>query len=250
MNKFCRCLACVLILLMASPAVAAEVHILAAASLTDAVKDVVAAYQVRHPDTKLLTSFASSGTLARQIAAGAPADIYISANSKWMDYLQSRGLVALETRDVLALNSLVFIGMPGGAVNSLRDLPRLQRIAIGSPKSTPVGQYAMQALEAAELYQRLLNGGKMILAKDARQALMYADRGEVDGAFVYRTDALLTKQAKILFSVPQQLYSKVIYPVALITSALEKDAARKLLAYLMGGESREIFSRYGFVTPK
>lgn len=229
-------------------ALAAEVRISAAASLTDVVKELIAGYRQSHQEVKLLPNFASSGALANQIAAGAPADIYISANPKWMDYLQQQGLIGAGAEQILVHNSLVFVGAPNSGVTSLQGLPGLQRIAIASPKSAPAGKYAEQALTAAGLYPQLLDKSKLVLAKDVRQALLYADRGEVDGAIVYRTDALLARQAKILFAVPQTLYPQVEYPVALTRSGAGKKAAQPFLDYLLGDDARQVFKKYGFVT--
>ncbi len=240
-------LLCLIFLLFAVPAIATEVRISAAASLTEVIKKLVTEYQSSHPEAKVLPNFASSGALAKQIIAGAPSDIYISANPKWMEYLQKQGLIATGSEQILVYNSLVFVGMPDRRVTSMQHLPGLERVAIGSPQSAPVGKYAVQALTAAELYPQLLASGKMILAKDVRQALIYADRGEVDGAFVYRTDALLAKQAKILFAVPPHLYPRVSYPIALTEAAMENQSAQQLLAYLLGGEAQQIFNQYGFV---
>jgi molybdate transport system substrate-binding protein len=238
-----------LILLFAAftiPADADEVRISAAASLTDAVKELVIGYQRQYPEIKLLPNFASSGALAKQIYAGAPADIYISANPKWMDYLQQQALIDVASEQVLVQNSLVFVGVQP-LVSTISELPKLQRIALGSPKSTPVGRYAEQALSKAGLYSRLLTGQKLILAKDVRQALLYAERGEVDGAFVYRSDALLAKQAKILFAVPQELYPLVVYPAALTKTGIEKSAAKQFFAYLHSNAAQQIFRKYGFL---
>ena len=235
--------------LAATPVFAAAVRISAAASLTDAVKELVAGYRQQHPEIELLPNFASSGALAKQIVAGAPADIYISANPKWMDYLQQEGLIATTSRKVLVKNSLAFVGLPDRRINSLAQLPELRRIALCSPKSSPAGKYAEQALTAAGVYRQLLAEQKLIFAKDVRQALLYADRGEVDGAFVYQTDALLAKQAKILFAVPQQLYPQVSYPIALLNSAAAKPASQAFYAYLVTPEAQQLLRRYGFILP-
>ncbi len=250
MKTFCRVLVLVIFFLPVSPAAASEVHISAAASLTDAVKELVATYEQMHPDIDLLPSFAPSGTLARQIVAGAPADIYISANPKWMDFLQQQNLIETDSKRILVSNSLVFAGSPDSAITSLQDLPTLQRIALASPQSAPAGHYAEQALVAARIYQQLLAEKKLVLAKDVRQALLYADRGEVDGAFVYRTDALLARQAKILFAVPQELYPRVAYPMALTLSGSKSAGAKEFLAYLLGDHARAVFNKYGFITPQ
>jgi molybdate transport system substrate-binding protein len=162
---------------------------------------------------QLVPNFAASGTLARQIGAGAPADLFISADRQWMDHLVSEKRIVPGTVRVLAQNSLVFLGRPGGSVRSLADLTSLQRIALCSPGSSPAGRYAEQVLKKAGLYPDLQQNKRLVLAKDVLQARLYAERGEVDGAFVFRTDALLAKQARILFEVPADLHEAVAYPV-------------------------------------
>lgn len=225
---------------------AKEIRISAATSLIDAVKEVISRYQQEDPTKTILPNFASSGSLAKQISAGAPADIYISANPKWMSHLQQQGLIADASKQVLVKNSLVFVGMPG-TVSDLADLPTLKRIALGSPKSTPVGRYSEQALVKAGMYQELKKEEALIFAKDVRQALLYADRGEVDGAFVYQTDALLAKQAEVLFSVPQELYQQVVYPAALTSQGAGKSNAAEFFEYLFSQKAQLVFKRYGFI---
>ena len=99
----------------------------------------------------------------------------------------------------------------------------------------------------AGLYRQLQVENKLILAKDVRQALMYADRGEVDGAFVYRTDALLAKHAQILFAVPPQLYPQILYPVVLTRNGAKRAAVKEFFAYLLSAPARQVFARYGFI---
>ena len=154
--------------------------------MSDLFKSVTAAYTQEHPGVKILSNFSSSGALAKQIDQGAPTDIYVSANPKWMEYLDEKGRIVTGTKRIFAHNSLVFVGKPGVTVHSMTDLQKLLRIALASPSSAPAGQYARQALTKAGLYEDLLQAGKLAMAKDVRQALMYADRGETDGAFVYR----------------------------------------------------------------
>ena len=114
---------------------------------------------------------------------------------------------------MFAYNKLVFAGKKGISITSLADLKTLQRIAIGTPASVPAGQYAEQAMRAAGVYEDLVKDKKLVMAQDVRQALLYADRGEVDGAFVYKTDALLAKEAEILLVVPDKLYDRISYPM-------------------------------------
>jgi len=230
----------------AGQARAAQVRISSAASLSEVLKALVADYRKDHPGVELTLNLAASGALARQLEAGAPADLYISANPKWMDYLQQQGLIDADASRVLVRNSLVFVGLPPG-VGSLEMLPELKRIALGSPRSVPAGRYAEQALTKAGLYARLQADRKLILAKDVRQALLYAERGEVDGAFVYRTDGLLARQAKILFEVPGELYPPVVYPAALTRSGQDNPDAAAFFDYLLGSAAQQLFQRYGFL---
>jgi molybdate transport system substrate-binding protein len=238
-------IALLLSLVLVSSSFAAEVRLSVAASMTDAVKELISDYEQNVKDVTFLPNFASSGALAKQIAQGAPADIYISANPKWMNYLVEEKLIPADQVRTFAYNSLVLAGRPGQDVTSLEDITKLKRIAIGSPKSVPAGQYAEQALKTAGLYDKVQ--GKLIMAKDVRQALIYADRGETDGAFVYKTDALLAKEAKILLEVPQNLYNEVTYPIALTVSGLEKPEAVAFAEYLKTPEAAQILKKYGFV---
>ncbi|HKL25694.1 MAG TPA: molybdate ABC transporter substrate-binding protein [Desulfuromonadales bacterium] len=225
-----------------------EVRISAAASLTDAVKSLTLAYRQDHQDVEILLNFAPSGTLAKQIAAGAPADIYISANPKWMDHLRSQSLVDEASLQVLLHNRLVVVGW-SQPVTSMADLTGMSRIALATPSSAPAGRYAEQAMQAAGLHGALLTEGKLVPTRDVRQALLHADRGEVDGAFVYRTDALLAQRAVILFEVPQELYPQVVYPAALTISGAGRPVVRKMYDYLTGAEASKLFAGYGFLTP-
>lgn len=227
---------------------AEEIRISAAASLTDAVKSLALAYRQEHHDIDILLNFAPSGTLAKQIAAGAPADIYISANPKWMDHLRAQGLVDEASVQVLLHNRLVLVGWPKPAT-TMKDLHGMTRIALASPSSAPAGRYAEQAMQAVGLHAALLEKGKLVPTRDVRQALLHADRGEVDGAFVYRTDALLAQQAVILFEVPEELYPQVVYPAALTISGAGRPVVRKMYDYLTGAEASKVFVGYGFLTP-
>jgi molybdate transport system substrate-binding protein len=126
----------------------------------------------------------------------------------------------------------------------MNDLLKLERIAIGSPKSVPAGEYATEAIKKTGLNKQLEK--KLVMAKDVRECLMYAERDEVDGAFVYKTDALQSKKVKILFTVPQELYARVTYPMALtVTGAKNKDVAA-FFAFLHTDEAKTLLTKYGF----
>lgn len=232
-------------LLLSTPVLAGDINLSAAASMKDAINELSDNFAQKHPGVKLLKNYGASGALAKQIENGAPADIFISANLEWMDYLKNKKLVDVTSIGTFSFNTLVFAGEPGKA-SSMQDLLKLERIAIGSPKSVPAGEYASEALKKAGLEKQLEN--KLVMAKDVRACLMYAERGEVDGAFVYRTDALQAKKAKILFTVPQGLYPRVTYPMALtITGAKSKDAVA-FYTYLHSKEAKTVLTKYGFTT--
>ena len=229
--------------LLAAPALADEINLAVAASLKEVTNELSGSFAKTHPGVKFLKNYGASGALAKQIESGAPSDIFITANLEWMEYAKNRKLIDNATIGTFTYNTLVFAGAPG-KVSSMQDLIKLERIAIGSPKSVPAGEYASEAIKKAGLDKQLEK--KLVMAKDVRECLMYAERGEVDGAFVYKTDALLAKQAKILFTVPQELYPRVTYPMALtVAGAKNKDAAA-FFAYLHSDEAKTVLEKYGF----
>ena len=230
-------------LLLATSALAGEINLSVAASLRDVINELSDSFASMHPGVKILKNYGASGQLAKQIESGAPCDLFISANLEWMDYLKHKKLVDNPSIGNFTYNTLVFAGMPGKA-SSMQDLPKLERIAIGSPKSVPAGEYAMEAIKKAGLDRQLEK--KLVMARDVRDCLMYADRGEVDGGFVYRTDALQAKQAKILFTVPQSLYPRVVYPMSLTLAGAKNRDAAAFSAYLKGNEAKSVLAKYGF----
>ena len=176
---------------------------------------------------------ADPGTLAKQIENGAPADIFISANVEWMDYLKNRRLVEAASSGVFAFNTLVVAGAAGKKIATMQDLLTLGKIAIGSPGSVPAGAYAMEAFKNAGLTAKLAR--KLVMARDVRAAVMYAERGEVDGALVYRTDALQVRRAKLLFTVPAGLYPRISYPMALTAGrSAQRGGCRLLPIFALG----------------
>lgn len=225
---------------------AQTIHLFVAASMTDAFNALTAGFTAQHPDVEFQPNYASSGSLAKQIEHGAPADIYVSANPRWMEYLIEKQMIAPGTDRIFAYNKLVFVGEKKATDLSLESLVKLERIALGSPQSVPAGQYAKQAMEHAGIYTTLEQGKKLIMAKDVRQALLYAERGEVDGAFVYQTDMLLAINAKILFTVPDNSYDRVSYPMALTVAGSKNELAQSFYAYLSRPETQAVLRKYGF----
>ncbi len=243
-------LALSLLLTVTSLQAAEEIRISVPASMTDAMKELAVQFGASGKHAQILPNYGPSGTLAKQIIEGAPADLFISANQKWMDYLREEKKIDSATEKLLAANTLVFVGMKNPAVTKMADLVSLKQIAIGSPKSVPAGEYAVQAMEKVGIYKQLEEGQKLVMAKDVRQSLVYADRGETDGAFVYKTDALMATQAVVLFVVPQDLYAPVTYPIALTVDGAKNAEAKAFYAFLTGPEAMKVFIKYGFNAAK
>jgi molybdate transport system substrate-binding protein len=236
-----------ILLSLAPTAIAAEVRVSAAASMAEALGEIGTLYAATHPGTTVVPNYAASGTLAKQIVQGAPVDLFISANPKWMDYLVEEKRIPADGLLNMAFNSLVLVGSKELKIKSLDDLHQLRRIAIGSPKSVPAGQYAEEALTKAGLYHELTAERKLVLAQDVRQALLYADRGEVDAAFVYRTDALLARDAVILFAVPAEFHARVAYPMGLTEAGKKNPDAVDFFRFLQSSEAGKILQKHGFV---
>lgn len=238
-------LALCLVFLLAVTASAADINISAAASLKEVVTELTGSFAKQNPGVVFQNNFGASGALAKQIENGAPADIFLSANMEWMDYLELKKQIDEKNVSTFAFNALVFVGKSESGVNKLQDVVKLQKIAIGSPKSVPAGEYAMEAMKKAGVDKQLEN--KLVMAKDVRECLMYADRGEVDGAFVYKTDALqMAQNVKILFIVPQELYSRVTYPMAITKEGSKKAEAAAFMKFLQSGAAQKVLMKYGF----
>ncbi|MFA7060768.1 MAG: molybdate ABC transporter substrate-binding protein, partial [Pedobacter sp.] len=203
-------------------------------------------YAKTHPGVTFKKNYGASGALAKQIENGAPSDIFVSANTEWMDYMKAKKLADEKSIDVLTYNVLVFAGKPELKISSLQEIVKLEKIAIGSPKSVPAGEYAMEAFKKAGIDKQLEK--KLVMAKDVRECLMYAERGEVDGAFVYKTDAQqVAKTAKILFTVPQEYYPRVTYPMAMTIAGAKNKDASAFFAVLKSAEAQTVLKKHGFI---
>lgn len=232
-------------LILASAASAADLNLAVAASLKDAINELAAVYAKKAPSVGFRKNFGASGALAKQVENGAPADIFIAANTEWVEYLKGKKLLDDASIGIFAYNELVFAGKPGLKVRSLREVTTLGRIAIGSPKSVPAGEYATTAFHRAGIEKQL--AGKLVMAKDVRECLMYANRGEVDGSFVYKTDAEQAgNNVTIYFAVPQEYYPRVTYPIALTASGKGKAEAVAFYRFLLSPEAKAILARQGF----
>ncbi|MFG6413580.1 molybdate ABC transporter substrate-binding protein [Roseateles sp. DC23W] len=239
-----------LALLLALPgfASAQQLTVSAAASLTDAFKEIGPKFEASKPGATVRFNFAASGVLLQQIAQGAPVDVLASADQGTMNRGAEQKLIAADTRRDFAANELVLVTPPDGTVMALRDLsqPAVRRIAVGKVASVPVGRYTQQALEGAQLWAALVP--KLVFADNVRQVLDYVSRGEVEAGFVYRTDAGLAK-GKVRIAMTVGGHAPVTYPVAVIADSKQAALARDFVSFLNAAESQSILARYGFAKP-
>ena len=225
-----------------------EILVAAAASLTDVLKELSAAYQSKGKNI-VNFNFGPSSTLARQIEEGAPADVFFSADLAQMDNLNKKGRLEPGMRKNLLSNQLVII-VPADsklAIGSPKDLlkPEVKRIALAEPSSVPVGVYSSKYLSDEGLWEKVKP--KVVPVLDVRATLASVESGNVEAGFVYKTDAAISKKVKIVFEVPIDMGPKITYPVAIIKESKKKEAARNFMNFVISPASKRIFEKYGFV---
>ncbi len=245
-----RLLFVMLLLLVPLAVRAQQLTVFAAASLTDAMRDVSGLWQqAGHAPLRL--SFAASSSLARQIEQGAPANLFASADERWMNHLAIHNLVAVGTRTDLLGNALVLV-VPADQPRHVTLGPDLDlaallgpggRLAIGDPAHVPAGIYAEQALRKLALWDHV--AARLARAEDVRSALLLVERGEVPAGIVYATDAAVSKNVTVAGTFPASSHDPITYPFAVVKSGDTPDA-RALLTFLQGPEARAAFARRGF----
>lgn len=227
---------------------AADIHVFAAASLSDALREIAAAYEPASGD-KLVLNLAASSLLARQIKEGAPADLFFSADEAKMDDLARAGLLAADTRRTLLGNTLVVVAAADStlALAAPADLarPALRRLALGETQTVPAGIYAREYLDRAGLWSKVSD--KVVPTENVRACLAAVESGNVDAGIVYKTDALISKKTKVAFEVPAADGPKISYPLAVLKEARHPDAARRLAAHLASPEANAVFVKHGFL---
>lgn len=224
-----------------------ELIVSAAASLTNALKEVAGQFEKTYPGAKIVCNFAASGPLLQQIAQGAPVDVFASADQKTMNQAQEKGLIVPASRKNFVSNTLVLIA-PEKSSLPLVDLenlasPEVKRVALGNPETVPVGRYTQEALTKVGLWETLKP--KFIYGESVRQVLDYVSRGEVDAGFVFATDAAIAK-GKVKMMAGVQGHQPIIYPVALVAASQKKALAQSFLDFILSPAAQEIFKRYGF----
>lgn len=225
---------------------AAELTVFAAASLTDSLKQIGAEYEKATGD-KVRFNFAASNVLAQQIQAGAPADIFFSADEAKMDSLDKAGLILKDTRKNLLGNTLVIItpqdGLPLSKPEDLAK-PEIKHLSLGDPKAVPAGVYAKEWLEKTGLWKSIET--KVVPAENVRAAMAVVESGNAEAGIVYKTDAAISKKVTVALEVPAAEGPKIIYPAAVVKDSRNAEAARKLLGFLADKQADETFAKFGF----
>ncbi|MCC7462531.1 MAG: molybdate ABC transporter substrate-binding protein [Gammaproteobacteria bacterium] len=248
-----RFLSALLVLSLALPAGAGETRppllVFAAASLTDVLQELGPAWQ-QQSGRAVKFSFAASSALARQVESGGRADVFVSADTDWMDYLQARNLIDTATRVNLLGNRLVLIA-PAGSTLQLKIAPGFPlagalgggRLSSGDPDSVPVGKYAKSALTSLGVWNSVAD--RLVRADSVRTALLFVERGEAPLGIVYATDAAIDPRVRVVGTFPAATHLPIVYPAARLAGG--DAAATAFITFLHTPAARSVFERYGFV---
>jgi molybdate transport system substrate-binding protein len=240
------------LLAVAPPAAAQDVLLSVAVSMKEAVEELGRGFASRRPGVKLRYNLGSSGELQKQIEAGAPVDLFVSAAQRQMDELDRKGLIVRASRRVFARNVLTVIKPADSRLDLAkpRDLldARVARIVVGNPRTVPVGQYAEESLRALGLWDRLRP--KLVFVENVRQALEYVARGEVEAGVVYTTDAAVrADRVKEALRPGEETYRPIVYPVAVVAGAKQPALAQAFIELLVSAEGQAVLARLGFQPP-
>lgn len=235
------------LILSASSLRAVEIQVAAAASLTDALKEIAGEYTAATGD-KPIFNLGASSTLARQIEEGAPVDVFLSADEAKMDALAGKNLIAANTRLVLLKNSLVVVVTADSPLKI--DAPAalagdaVKRLALGETRTVPAGIYAREFLTKAGVWEKVES--RVLPCDNVRAALAAVESGNAEAGIVYKTDAAISKKVKVAYEVPEALSPIITYPGAVTVASKQPAAAKKFLDYLASDKARAIFERFGF----
>ncbi len=225
-----------------------DLKVYAASSMTNAIDEIAHNYQDKY-DVTVTPVYGGSSSIARQIMNGAPADVFISANTKWMDYLVDAGSIKGDSVTKLVRNSLVLVA-PKSSESVYFDLSNAKewqtalnghRLALGNPSSVPAGMYAKESLTTLGVWNVIQS--KVAPAKNVRLALALVERGEAPLGVVYKTDAQLTDKVKVVGEFANNTHNAIVYPAALVNDRIE---SRQFFQYLKSDEAKAVFTRYGF----
>jgi molybdate transport system substrate-binding protein len=245
-----RFLSLVVALALPLAAAAQQITVSAAASLTDAFKEIGPKFEAARTGATVRFNFAASGVLLQQISQGAPVDVFASADQETMNRGAEQKAIDTATRRNFVSNSLVLIepAKDGVGVKSLQDLAgaSVKKIAVGKVATVPVGRYTKQVLDGASLWTVL--EPKFVQADSVRQVLDYVSRGEVEAGFVYRTDAAVAGD-KVRVALTPSGHTPVTYPVAVVAESRQKALAAEFIAFLSTDAAQDVLTRYGFGKP-
>ena len=238
------CLACT-----ASLVLAADITVFAAASLKESLDEQARRFEA-DTGSRVVVSYGASNALAKQIEAGAPANLFISADLEWMDYLDQRRLLAPGSRVNLLRNTLVLVA-PAGSSTALKIGPGFDlagalgtgKLAMANPDSVPAGKYGKAALESLGAWSKVEK--QVVRSENVRAALALVARGEAAYGIVYRTDALAEKGVRIVDTFPETSHPPIVYPAALVAAGATPPA-KTLLDYLHSAAARSIWDKHGF----
>ncbi|MCA1322533.1 molybdate ABC transporter substrate-binding protein [Herbaspirillum sp. alder98] len=238
------------LLVSAGAAQATDLVVSAAASLTNAFKELSQSFEQQNPGVKVITNFGASDILMQQIVRGAPADVFASADQTAMDKAVAEKAVDPASRKNFAANQIVLIvphdsKLQPGALADLTK-PDYRRIALGNPASVPFGRYTKTALEQAGLWAQV--SAKSVMAENVRTSLDYVARGEVDAGFVFATDAaVMPDKVKVAVRIPSD--APATYPIALTAGSQQKELAAKFVSHVLSPAGQAVLARYGFLKP-
>ncbi|MGP8306757.1 molybdate ABC transporter substrate-binding protein [Vibrio sp. YIC-376] len=225
-----------------------DLKVYAASSMTNAIDDIAQDFKEKY-DVKVTPVYGASSSIARQIMNGAPADIFISANTKWMDYLVGEGIVKSDNVTELVRNSLALIAPTSSSAVTF-DFSNGKawemalnggRLALGNPTSVPVGMYAQESLTTLGVWNDIQD--KVAPAKNVRLALALVERGEAPLGVVYKTDAKLTDKVKVVGEFSSDTHTAIVYPAAMVNDSFE---SKQFFDYLKSDEAKAVFTHYGF----
>lgn len=225
-----------------------ELHVAAAASLTDAMKELAELYAKDNPDVKLVFNFGSSGALQQAIENGGETDLFFSAAQKQMNALDEAGELAEGTRQDLLINEVVLIVPKDDAlgIKTFEDMTRddVKHVALGEPKGVPVGQYSEEILTNLGILDAVK--AKAVYGSDVRQVLSWVETGDAECGIVYATDAAVSDKVTVAAIAPADSHKPVIYPAAVIKDSKHLDAAKAFLTFVGTEAAKAVFEKYGF----
>jgi molybdate transport system substrate-binding protein len=225
----------------------AALTVSAGAGLKKAMEELKPIYRQSQPNVTITYNFASSGSLQQQIEQGAVVDIFISAAAKQMDALQTKGLLLTDTRKNLLSDRVVLIAPKNStAISSFQDLTsdRVKKIALGEPKSVPLGKYAEEILTSFKILASVKP--KAVYARDGMQILNYVETGNTDAGIAHESSAKQSTQVKIVAVAPEKSHSPPVYPVAVLKNSKNATQAKAFVQFLFSDEAKAVFAKYGY----